>query len=165
MLRCRIFSLIVSEHQLPAKPTSLICKAADVVSHYMAEHDFGICDGFVYRKPSEAKYTYIFTCTVETFLLQLIELNKNVKLSDAVTPVVDKLINLLSKPKCRLIKPMSIDHNYIEVLPYGRCFNIEKKCFEMDPQMNGSPRAYVLYRRDEKDIPFPKFFVEGSGFF
>jgi len=40
----------------------------------------------------------------------------------------------MAVPSSRIIKPIIIDHNFIEVQPYGTVFNIEKKVFEVDPE-------------------------------
>ena len=55
-----------------------------------------------------------------------------------------------------------VNLNYIEVLPYGTCFNIPKRVFVKDPtDLDGSPRAYVRYTYTPGKRPFPKPFVEG----
>ena len=126
----------------------------------MKRKNFGLSFGHVFRKLPQAKYTYIYCCTVSRFIMRLLG---NLRVADVVAPVVNPLINLLSDPECRLIHPIKIDYNYIEVTPYGRCFNIKMKCFQQDPEdLNGSPRAYVIYDREEGDIPYPKMFVDGK---
>ena len=63
------------------------------------------------------------------------------------------------KPACKIIKQMKIDYNFIEVND-GYFFNIEKKCFEMDPPIVGSPRAFVFYNHKKRHNPTPS--IEGE---
>ena len=106
-----------------------------------------------------AKYTYLHSCDVETYLMALM---KDMAIANTLAPVWKSLAGLMSHPGCQIISQIKIDLNFIEVLPRGRCFNIEKKCFEMDPpNLNGSPRNFVLYDQKENEIPYPKYFVEG----
>ena len=84
------------------------------------------------------------------------------EVANVIAPVWGSLNQLLCDPECQLIQQIKIDYNFIEVLPAGRCFNIEKKTFEVDSvHLKGSPRAFVLYDREEGDIPYPKYFVDG----
>ena len=69
------------------------------------------------------------------------------------------LTSLLSQPACRLIEPIKLDFNFIEVSD-GYCFDIQRKKFIRSPKtMKGSPRAYVRY--DCKKKPHPAPFIEG----
>ena len=67
---------------------------------------------------------------------------------------------LLSVPSCRIIRNIKIDFNWIEVSD-GWFFNIECKRFEQNPKLNGSPRAFVVYKF-QHEVPYPKAFVEGK---
>ena len=140
------------------RPTSKFCKAVDLVRRLMAANQFGICDGMVYKKAGV--HTYVFCSTVKDYLLNLLS---NVKVADAITQHIQQMTQLLSEPACRLIKPIQIDYNFIEVLPEGMCFNIAKKCFDLNPEeLKGSPRAYIRYKYEEGKIPKPKKFIEGK---
>ena len=90
-----------------------------------------IYDGAIYRKPTEAKFTYVFCCSVSDFVHHVLG---NVEIANAIAGQVTNIIALLSVPSCRLLKPINVDHNFIEVLPHGTVFNIEKKSFEVDPE-------------------------------
>ena len=84
------------------------------------------------------------------------------EVANVIAPVWGSLNQLLTDPDCQLIRQIKIDYNFIEVLPRGRCFIIEKKRLEFDPvDLEGSTRAFVLYDRAEDDIPCPKYFLEG----
>ena len=120
--------------------------------------NYGLYCGRIYHKCEDAKHTMVFCCSVETFLLSILS-NQNV--ADIVTPFVGMLTQLLSKPACRLIKPITIDYNFIEVLPDGMCFDIAHKCFVKDPVMTGSPRAFCKYVYNEDRCPYPLKFVQG----
>ena len=119
----------------------------------MVERNLGIHDGNVYKKIPRSKYTYIFCSGVEDFLLNLLS---NMTLADVIAPLLGQLTNIMSKKQSKIIQPIKIDYNYIEVLPEGVCFNIAKKQFVKDPEdLNGSPRAFVLYNYKENVIPYP----------
>ena len=82
--------------------------------------------------------------------------------ADIVAIHVHTLTSLLSEPACRLIKPINIDYNFIEV-EEGYCFNIEKKVFELQPKdLKGSPQAFVKYKYIEGEVPRPRRFTEGK---
>ena len=73
------------------------------------------------------------------------------------------MTNLLSKSACRIIAPLKINLNYIEVQPFGTCFDIENKRFVIDPDVlkEASPRAFVKYRYSKEKVPNPTYFIEG----
>jgi len=112
------------------------------------------------QKIPESNYTFVYFGSVNTFLLQSLG---NSEIADEIVTNISTLTNLLSQPKCALIKPINIDYNYIEVQPKGTCFDIWNKCFIKDPaELKGSPRAFVKHQiYQEGRIPKPKLFVEG----
>ena len=112
------------------RPTNKLHQAVDVVRRYMEEMNFGLFDGSVYNKPAHSKYTYVFTSDVHTFIHHILG---NAEVANAIISYVSPIINLLSQKSCRLIKPILMDYNFIEVLPMGTCFDIRNKCFELDP--------------------------------
>ena len=67
----------------------------------------------------------------------------NGEVADAVVPYVTQVVELLSEPACRIIKPIVIDFNLIECLPSGTVFNLSKKCFGHVGKIIMSPRAYI----------------------
>ena len=143
-----------------AKPTSTLCKAVDLVRRIMLETQFGLCDGTVYKKLQEAKYTYIYCSSVKVYLMSLLS---NMDVADVLAPIMTQLCNLLSESSCRIITPIQIDYNFIEVLPSGTCFDIEKKKFVVDPKdLVGSPRAFVRYQYVDGHILYPTPFIEGT---
>ena len=72
------------------------------------------------------------------------------------------MLSLVSEPTCGLVENLTIDHDYIEVLPSGTCFNIPQKTFEWRPRMNGTPRPFVHFIYDEHCVPFPRRFISGK---
>ena len=96
----------------------------------MDKFEFGLYDGAIYKKCSEAVYTYVYACTVHTFINHIMG---NPEVANEIILFSSQLINLLSEKSCRLIPQLVIDYNFIEVLPKGWCFNIEQKKFEKNP--------------------------------
>jgi len=117
--------------KVPSKPRSKLMIAVDVLRRYMAQFHYGIFDGSVYVKAPDAKYTFVFCSNVHDFLHHILG---NAEVADHIASHVSQLSSLLSVRACRLIKPIQIDYNFIEVLPLGTCFNIELKRFELDPK-------------------------------
>ena len=112
------------------RPTNKLHQAVDVVRRYMEEMNFGLFDGSIYNKPAHSKHTYVFASDVHTFIHHILG---NAEVADAIISYVSPIISLLSQKSCRLIRPIQMDYNFIEVLPRGTCFNIRRKCFELDP--------------------------------
>lgn len=141
------------------KPTNALSEALCAVASYMQKRNFGIRNGCIYKKPTEAKYTFVYCSSVEEFLLHSL---KDEELRESIILHVNSLINLLSKPACKVIKPIEIDFNFIECLPQGYCFDIFNKCFVKDPaDLKGSPRAFVAYEYVKDSVPLPRPFIEG----
>ena len=90
----------------------------------MKENDFALYQGCIYKKIIESEYTYIYCSAVREYLLNMLG---NSEVADVITPYINHISNLLSEPSCKLIKPIVIDFNYIEVND-GVCFDIERKC-------------------------------------
>ena len=112
-----------TEHQpqTQVKSSSRLIQAVDTVQRFMREFNYAFYDSCVYRKPPEAKFTYVFTCTVSEFIHFILG---NREVAESLSSHTSTLISLLSNPACRLIKPIEIDYNYIEVLPTGTLFDI-----------------------------------------
>ena len=141
------------------KPTNKMNQAVDLVRKKMNEGQYGLHEGCVYKKIKECEYTYIYCSDVKKYLMNLLG---NDEVADVVTPYVSKLIGLLSEPSYRLIKPIKIDYNFIEVKD-GFCFDISRKKFVRHPKtLKGSPRAYVRYTYDINKKPNPEPFIEGK---
>ena len=140
---------------MSSKPLSKIMQAVDVVKRVMCAGNFGIYEGAIYKKIPEASFTYVYCSTVKTYLLSIVA---SVEIADVVVPFMAQLTKLLSEPACRLVKPIKMDFNYIEV-NNGYCFNIDQKQFEQPENLDGSPRAFIRY--DCCKTPYPKLFFEG----
>ena len=107
---------------------------------------FDILLGRVYKKTPEATYTYIYCTSVKDYLLNLLG---NVEVADLIASHVTQLTKLLSEPVCRLIKPIEINYNFIEV--EDQClFDIAGKRFIKEGgSLKGSPRAFICYECSE----------------
>ena len=139
-----IFFAILSAEEVAVamKPTNKLHQAVDVVRRYMEHMNYALYDGSIYNKPSHSKYTYVFASDVHAFVHHILG---NAEVADAIITYVTPIINLLSQKTCQLIKPIKIDYNFIEVLPRGTCFNIRKKCFELDPEeLDGKLSSYLV---------------------
>ena len=122
---------------------------------------FNILLGRVYKKIPEATYTYIYCTSVKDYLLNLLG---NVEVADLIAPHVTQLTTLLSEPACRLIKPIEIDYNFIEV-ERQYLFDIAGKRFTKESgSLKGSPRAIIRYEYSESKKPNPAPFIEGTNF-
>lgn len=143
---------------MPVRPTNRLCQAVDMVRRLMNDNDFGLCNGAVYKKIKDSKYTYVFCCQVSRFLKRIL---RNGEVANQLAMNLYEVDKLLSDPDCEIIPQMKIDFNYIECLN-GMCFNIMEKKFVDEPQLKGTPRAYVKYKFDKDKKPYPKPFVEGK---
>jgi len=76
---------------------------------------------------------------VNDFLLLALS---NPEVADVLAPSFSAVSKLLSQPACRLIKPIQIDYNVIEVLPAGTCFHIAAKSFKYTEQMRAGLHIY-----------------------
>ena len=82
--------------------------------------------------------------------------------ADVLASHTYEVAKLVSEPNCRIIKQLKINYNYIECLD-GMFFDIEGKCFVEKPEnLDGSPRAFILYKFDQSRPPKPKPFIEGN---
>ena len=71
------------------------CKAAFFFIWKVKVYLFNILLGRVYKKISEATYTYIYCTSVKDYLLNLLG---NVEVADLIAPHVTQLTTLLSEP-------------------------------------------------------------------
>ena len=101
-----------------SRPTSKFMQAVNVLRQFMEKYSFGLRDGSVYMKAPEASLTHIFCCSVRKSVLNILG---NAEIADKIATFVNPLCNLLEEPSCRLLKPIDIDFNYIEVL---RCCGV-----------------------------------------
>ena len=112
------------------RSTNKLLQEVDVVRRFMDQMGYGLYDGSVCCKPTETKYTYIHCSEVHRFIHHILG---NSDIDDSIISYVSPIINPLSEKSCRLIPPIEIDFNFIEVLPPGTCFDIRNKCFKLDP--------------------------------
>ena len=128
----------------------------------MQKLHYGLYKGQTFKKAKEAKYTYVRCCPVEQFVHAVLS---NKRMADLLAPRVNQIASILSNKGCHIIKQLTIDHNLIEVEPFGTCFNINGKMFVESPLPddqvgNVTPRAYVSYTYEKDKVPYPKKFVE-----
>ena len=88
----------------------------------------------------------------------------NAEVVDLIAPHVTQLTTLLSEPACRLIKPIEIDYNFIEV-GHQYLFDIAEERFTKESgSLKGSPRAFIRSEYNESKKPNPAPFVKGTHF-
>ena len=121
-------------------------------------YSFDILLGRVYKKIPEATYTYIYCTSVKDYLLNLLG---NVEVADLIAPHVTQLSALLSEPACRLIKPIEIDYNFIEVEDQYLFDIAGKRFIKESGSLQGSPPAFIRYGYNESKKPDPAPFIEG----
>ena len=128
----------------------------------MHKLNYALYRGHIYKKPSESTFAYVYTTTIESFLNTLLA---NKKIAEVLINQLQQVNVILSNRECSIIKQIQIDHNLIEVLPTGTCFNIEEKRFVCDPFGEReigkiTPKAFVHYTYKEGVIPHPKRFID-----
>ena len=146
-----------------AKPiaTHPLCIAADVLERFMKDNGYALCNGSIYKRTDDSLYTYVYCLSVYDFLLRALASSE---ISNAIISHIGALSMLLSKPACRLIKPLTIIHNVIECLPPGFCFIISLKKFvklERFPK-DCSPRTFIRYTFNPDVVPYPRPFIQGK---
>ena len=134
------------------------------VQRTMHKLNYALYCGHIYKKPSESKFAYVYTTTVESSFLNTLLANK--KIAEVLISELQQVSVILSNRECSVIKQIQIDHNLIEVLPTGSYFNIEEKRFVYDPLGESDnrkivPRAFVHYIHKEGVTPHPKRFIDG----
>jgi len=105
--------------------------AVDVIRRYMKKFKYAIFDGSIYKKAPEAKFTFVYCCSIHDFIHHILG---NADVANTVAHFAGQIIGLLKVKSCRLIAPIVIDFNFIEVLPLGTCFDICNKTFVKDPK-------------------------------
>ena len=138
------------------------CKAGIFFICKLKVYLFNILLGRIYNKIPEATYTYIYCTSVKDYLLNLLG---NVEVADLIAPHVTQLTTFLSEPAYRLIKPIEIDYNFIEV-EHQYLFDIAGKRFTKESgSLKGSPRAFIRYEYSESKKPNPAPFIDGTNFY
>ena len=74
----------------------------------------------------------------------LLNLLGNVEVADLIASHVTQLTTLLSEPACRLIKPIEIDYNFIEVEDQYLFDTAGKRFIKEIGSLKGSPSIYSL---------------------
>ena len=85
-------------------------------------------------------------------------------MADLIAPHVTQLTTLVSEPACRLIKPIEIDCNFIEVKGQYLFDNAGKRFIKESGSPKRSPTAFIRYEYNESKKPNPAPFMEGTHF-
>ena len=105
-------------------PSNKTLVAIRYVQRTMHKLNYALYRGHIYKKSSELKFAYVYTTTVESFLNTLLA---NKKIAEVLINQLQQVSVILSNRECSIIKQIQIDHNLIEVLPTGTCFNMKRK--------------------------------------
>ena len=71
---------------------------------------------------------------------------------------------MLSEPACRLIKPIEIDYNFIEVEDQYLFDIAGKRFIKESGSLKGSPQAFICYEYSESKKTNPAPLIEGTYF-
>ena len=82
-------------------------------------------------------------------------------MADLIAPHVTQLSALLSEPACRLIKPIEIDYNFIEVEDQYLFDIAGKRFIKESGSLKISPRAIIRYEYNKSKKPNQAPFIEG----
>ena len=93
-----------------------------------------------------AKFTYAYKCEVKAFI-NILAADESFK--SRLLQHMRKVIDVLADPDCKVIRPICVDYNLIEVNS-GQCWSIKERCFLSSPiheEKIGlvTPRAFVKY--------------------
>ena len=94
----------------------------------------------------------------------LLNLLGNVEVADLIASHVTQF-TILSEPACRLIKPIEIDYNFIEVEDQYMFDIAGKRFIKESGSLKGSPRAFIRYEYSESKKPNTAPFIEGKYFY
>ena len=122
---------------------------------------FDILLGRVYKKIPEATCTYVYCTRVKDYLQNLLG---NFEVAGLIAPHVSRLTTLLSEPACRLIKPIEIDHNFIEVEDQYMFDVAGKRFIKESGSLKESSRAFIRYQYNESKKLNPALFIKGTQF-
>ena len=161
-LRNGMPTMTETREKVPIRPASKFTQALAYVRSVMEENKYTMVDGDVYVKIPEAKYTSMYCGEPKTFLYNLMD---DVGAADILYNFTEKIAKFLEDRNCKLFPNTEIDHNFIEVQPFGTCFNIWQKEFVCDPcELKGTPRAYIKAHYSNNYVPYPKHFIQGMHF-
>ncbi|XP_044165370.1 uncharacterized protein LOC114957052 [Acropora millepora] len=125
----------------------------------MKKLGYALYGGKVYKKCERAKYSYWYKCEMEAFINSLAS---NETFKDRLLKDMRKVSEILSNPHCKVIRPLCVDYNFIEVND-GQCWSIMDRRFVdnaiADKDIGHiTPRAFSKY--DPTKEPDPKYFKE-----
>ena len=141
-----------------AAPT---CKTEIFLFCKLKVYLFDILLGCVYKKITEATCTYIYCTCVKDYLLNLLG---NVEVADSIASHVTQLTTLLSERAYKLIKPIEIDYNFIEVEDQYLFDIAGKRFIKESGSLKWSLRVFIRHEYSESKKPSPAPFIEGTHF-
>ena len=127
----------------------------------MDRNGYSLCKGKIYWKIPESQFTSMYYSTVHDFIMESLV---DPEVANVAANCVGSLSNLLSHPKCGLMRQLAIDFNLIEVRPKGFIFHIAAKRFVYHSELKKgiTPRTFIRYKFKPNCVPFPRPFVQGS---
>lgn len=101
------------------KPQCKLLQGVDVIKRLLSENSDVLCNGMVYRKVPEGKYSFVAYKSIRNYILNNMG---DMAVAEAVTNQFVQIVALLSEPECRLLEQAKIDYNYIEVIKFLMIF-------------------------------------------
>ena len=112
----------------------------------MTKLKYALSKGFLYKKVSEAVFTYVPKCEIKTFIGTL---EGNEAFKDRLVKFGKKISERLTNPESELIRQIRVNYDLIEVNG-GFCLSLSKRDFVEHPIQASqigliTPRAYFNY--------------------
>ena len=125
----------------------------------MKKLGYALYGGKVYKKCERAKYSYWYKCEMEAFINSLAA---NETFKDRLLKDMRKVSEIFSNPHCKVIRPLCVDYNLIEVND-GQSWSIMDRHFVDNATADKdighiTPRAFSKY--DPTKDSDPKYFKE-----
>ena len=139
-----------------SSPATVLCND---ISLMMTKLEYATSRGDVYKKYEHSRFSYKYLCSMKAFLHSLMG---NETFKDRLVQHMARILPLLSDPDNRIILPLKIDRDLVEV-NNGWCWSFNTLSFQegaIPAHEIGhiSPRAFVAY--DHESEPEPKYFAD-----
>jgi len=138
---CTTSTLKVNSAPLNIEPTTGIGKSLKVMKAILKRMDHGLFRGEIYRLAPKGQYAYIYMCSVDCYLQQLISIGA---LQDELIINLNGLKNILIHHDCCVIPQLKFNYDLIEV-PGGKCFKLSSRNFISSP-FTASQKGFVSPR-------------------
>ena len=109
------------ESSIPYRSDSKFTQAVHYVIRSMKRNGYCFVDGKVYVKLKDAVYSYLYCGTSRQLLTAMMS---DLEAAELLHQVIGRLVLLMEQPGCKMFQTMIIDHNFIEALPSGTCYNM-----------------------------------------